>query len=85
MGKSAGLDGWAAAEVNSFNDEMFQTLAAVYNKCEHKGQAPAAWKTMRQVHLSKDKPLQADGATLSSTGVGCLHHLENLCQGSFPA
>ena len=65
MGKSAGLDGWTAVEIDSFSEEMLETPAAFYNKCENRGQAPVAWKTVRQVHLSKDKPMQTDGATLA--------------------
>ncbi|CAK9086696.1 Probable serine/threonine-protein kinase fnkA (FNIP repeat-containing protein A) [Durusdinium trenchii] len=64
-GTSAGLDGWTTEEVYAFSDDMLATLAAFYNKCESLGQAPAAWKMTRQVHLSKDKKLQSDGSSLA--------------------
>ena len=65
VGTASGLDGWRADEIMLFSDSMFQTLAEFHERCETVGQVPTSCKTSRQVHLSKGKPPQADGATLA--------------------
>ena len=63
---AAGLDGWRPEEVLCFSDEMFLELVEFYHRCEGIGQVPRAWRSLRQIHLSKGKKPGKDGASLAA-------------------
>ena len=51
---SAGLDGWAGDELACWPTSAWSQYASLANSWFEKGQFPAAWRQLRQVHLPKE-------------------------------
>ena len=64
-GSAPGLDGWRAEELSLFSDEMWQVMSGFSDHCEELGNIPTIWRCVRQVHIPKGKPPEADGSMLA--------------------
>ena len=60
-----GLTAGEAEELSLFSDEMWQVMSGFYDHCEELGNIPTIWRCVRQVHIPKGKPPEADGSMLA--------------------
>ena len=64
-GSSPGFDGWRAEELLLFCDDMWLCISSFFDHCEHHADIPRIWKCIRQVHIPKGKPPEADASMLA--------------------